>query len=189
MGYIETKRCRNLRRVLIALFIVCGYMLSTTFAGAYLDVKGKETFVTMTAINLALGSPGSDTPVYQNAFFGGMYIAIPFIGFFFMFFDKNIKKNPIKGIAIYIPFIGFFFMFFDKKSNVKNLAGVILGIVGCLGIALPLGMSEKLYLGIGAMVSMILYVIIAMLSAVSILFVLEDKQKDSKNGKRLSKGL
>jgi len=163
MGYIETKRCRNLRRVLIALFIVCGYMLSTTFAGAYLDVKGKETFVTMTAINLALGSPGSDTPVYQNAFFGGMYIAI--------------------------PFIGFFFMFFDKKSNVKNLAGVILGIVGCLGIALPLGMSEKLYLGIGAMVSMILYVIIAMLSAVSILFVLEDKQKDSKNGKRLSKGL
>jgi len=120
MGYIETKRCRNLRRVLIALFIVCGYMLSTTFAGAYLDVKGKETFVTMTAINLALGSPGSDTPVYQNAFFGGMYIAI--------------------------PFIGFFFMFFDKKSNVKNLAGVILGIVGCLGIALPIGLSEKLYL-------------------------------------------
>ncbi len=160
MGHTETKRCRNLRRVLVALFIICGYMLSTTFAGAYFDVKGKETFVTMTALNLALGSGGSDKPVYQNAFFGGMYIAI--------------------------PFIGFFFMFFDKKTNAKNLAGVILGIVGCLGIALPIGLSEKLYLGIGAMVSMVVYVLITMLSAISILFVLEDNHKEYKKGRRLS---
>ena len=55
MGSVESKRCHNIRRVLIALFIVCGYMLSTTFAGAYFDIDGKETFVPMTALNLALG--------------------------------------------------------------------------------------------------------------------------------------
>lgn len=161
MDSSETKRCRNIRRVLIALFIVCGYMLSTTFAGAYFDIDGKETYVPMTALNLALGSMGGDTPVYQNKFFGGMYILI--------------------------PFIGFFFMFFDKKSNVKNLAGIILGIVGCLAIAFPLGASDKLYLGIGALVSMIVYVLITMLSAISILFVIEDRHKERKKGARLSK--
>ena len=160
MGSAESVRCRNIRRVLIALFIVAGYMLSTTFAGAYVDVDGKETYINMTALNLALGSMGGDTPMYHNAFFGGMYIAI--------------------------PFIGFFFMFFDKKSNAKNLAGIILGIVGCLGIALPLGASEELYLGIGALVSMIVYVLITMLSVISILFMLEDRHREKPKGTRLS---
>lgn len=153
MGYAETKRCRKIRRVLMVLFIVCGYMLSTTFAGAVFDIDGKETYVPMTALNLAFGSMGADTPVYQNRFFGAIYIMI--------------------------PFIGFFSMFFDKKSNVKNLIGIICGIVGCTAIALPLGANSELYLGIGAMVSMIVYMLIAMLSGVSIFMKLEDKRAES----------
>lgn len=160
MGFVESKRCRNIRRVLIALFVVCGYMLSTTFAGAYFDIDGEETFVSMTALNLAFGAMGGDTPVYQNALFGGMYIAI--------------------------PFIGFFFMFFDKKSNVKNLVGIIFGIIGCLSIAFPLAASSELYLGIGAVVSMFVYVLITMLSAVSVLLVLVDSRREQSKGTRLS---
>ncbi len=160
MGSVESKRCRNIRRVLIALFIVCGYMLSTTFASAYFDIDGKETSVSMTALNLALGSMGGDTPMYQNKLVGGMYIVI--------------------------PFIGFFFMFFDKKSNVKNLVGMICGIVGCLAIAFPLGANGNLYIGIGAVVSMIVYVIITMLSGISIFMNLENRHSERSSGRRLS---
>ena len=134
-------------------------MLSTTFASAYFDIDGEKKSVPMTALNLALGSMGSDTPVYQNKLFGGMYIAI--------------------------PFIGFFFMFFDKKSNVKNLVGMVCGIIGCLSISFPLGANENLYVGIGAVVSILVYVIITALSGISIFMKLEDRHKENK-GTRLS---
>ncbi len=162
MGYVESKRCRNIRRVLIALFVVCGYMLSTTFAGAFVDVKGEETYVSMTALNLAFGSIENDIPVYQNKAVGSVYLII--------------------------PFIGFFFMFFDKKSNVKNLVGLALGVIGCSVIALPIGANNELYLGIGALVSMVAYMLIAMLSGVSIFMILEDRRA-GESEKKLSKHL
>ncbi len=159
MKYIETKRCRNIRRVLIAMFVVCGYMLSTTFAYAEIN----EEWVSMTALNLAFGSMGADHPVYKNTFFGLMYIVI--------------------------PLIGFFFMFFDHKSNLKNLVGIVCGIVGCAALALPLGASEALYIGIGAVVSMVLYIVITTLSAISIFMKIEDDHKKeaetADSGKRL----
>ena len=58
----ESKRCRNIRRVLIALFIVCGYMLSTTFAVDVMEIDGAETMVSMTALDLAFGSMGREIP-------------------------------------------------------------------------------------------------------------------------------
>ncbi len=159
----ETKRCRNLRRVLIGMFIVCGYMLSTTFAYAYLEVNGEERLIHMTALNLAFGSMGADYPVYKNTLFGMIYVLI--------------------------PFIGFFFMFFDKRSNLKNLVGIACGILGCTTIALPIGFSEDLTPGIGAFVSMLLYVFITTLSAISVFMKLEDNRSapTEETAPRLSK--
>ena len=62
MKTTETKRCRNIRRVLIALFVVCGYLLSTTFISAYVTVGGKEKLITETALNLTFGSVSGSTP-------------------------------------------------------------------------------------------------------------------------------
>ena len=61
MKTTETKRCRNIRRVLIALFVVCGYLLSTTFISAYVTVDGKEKLITETALNLTFGSVSGST--------------------------------------------------------------------------------------------------------------------------------
>ena len=162
MENTETKRCRNIRRVIIALFVVCGYMLSTTFAGAYLPVEGEQTFVTMTALNFAFGAMGSDNPVLRNTPLGILYCII--------------------------PLVGFFFMFFDKKSNLKNYVGIVCGAVGCLSIAFPLAAnSSELAIGIGAIVSILCYMIITMLSGISVFMKLEDRRNGNTEPKRLSK--
>ena len=162
MGNTETKRCRNIRRVLIGLFIVCGYMLSSTYAGAYLEIIGEETLICMTALNIAFGSMGADHPVYRNMPLGILYCAI--------------------------PFIGFFFMFFDKKSNVKNFVGLACGIIGCLSIAFPIAVnSSDLLLGFGAFLSMICYMIITALSGISVFMKLEDRKNDESGSGRLEK--
>ena len=153
MKYEESKRCRNIRRVLIAIFIICGYMLSTTFAYAYIDVDGKEELIAMTALNIAFGSMGADHPVYRNAVYGTLYMII--------------------------PLVGFLFMFFDHKSNKKNYVGMACGILGCLSIALPLGFSGQLSPGIGAIVNILLYLITTPLSAISIFMKIEDNRKIS----------
>ena len=162
MNFVESKRCRNIRRVLIAMFIICGYMLSTTFCAAVIENNGKESYEAMTALNLAFGAMGEDRIVYRNPVVGGIYIAL--------------------------PFIGFMFMFFDKKSNLKNIVGIICGIVGALSIALPIGASKELIAGIGAVVSIAFYVIITNLSAVSVLFVIDDRNKQRKNAKLTGSG-
>lgn len=149
----ETIRCRNIRRVLIGMFIVCGYLLSTTFATAYIDVDGKEQLISMTALNLAFGSMGADHPVYKNTLFGVTYMVI--------------------------PLLGFLFMFFDHRSNVKNLVGIACGMIGCCSIALPIGMSGELGLGIGALLSMLIYLIITPISAISVFMKIEDDRKAS----------
>lgn len=162
MGYVETKRCRNIRRVLIALFIVCGYMLSTTFAGTYVEIEGEEVFVRTTALNFLFGAGGLDTPVFRNIPLGILYCVI--------------------------PLVGFFFMFFDKKSNVKNMVGIVCGAVGCLSIALPLAAnSSEMALGIGALVSILVYMIITMLSGISVFMKLEDRRSEETEPKRLGK--
>ena len=146
----------------MALFVVCGYMLSTTFAGAYLTVGGEKQFVKMTALNFAFGSMGSDTPVLRNMPLGILYCII--------------------------PFVGFFFMFFDKKSNLKNMVGIVCGAVGCLSIAFPLAAnSSELYLGIGALVSIVCYMIITMLSGISVFMNLEDRREQNAEPKRLGR--
>ena len=159
----ETKRCRNIRRVLIALFVVCGYLLSTTFVYAYVTVEGEEKLISETAMNLAFGSVSGSTPAYKNTVVGVMYFLI--------------------------PLIGFLFMFFDHRSNVKNLVGIICGIVGCLSIALPIGFNPDLGLGIGALVSTILYMFITALSGISVFMKLEDDRNDKspENAPRLQK--
>ena len=151
MKSTETKRCRNIRRVLIGIFVLCGYLLSTTFASAYID----EEFIPMTALNLAFGSMGADHPVYRNPVFGAVYMIVPLVGFLFMFFDHN--------------------------SNVKNLVGIACGVIGCTAIALPLGANSELYLGIGALLSMILYMFATTLSAISIFMKLEDRRNETKS--------
>lgn len=163
MKTTETKRCRNIRRVLIALFVVCGYLLSTTFISAYVTVDGKEKLITETALNLTFGSVSGSTPVYRNTVVGAMYFII--------------------------PLVGFLFMFFDHRSNVKNLVGIICGIVGCVSIGLPIGSNPDFYMGIGAVVSMLLYTFVTMLSAISVFMKLEDdrKNKSPESAPRLQK--
>lgn len=141
----ETRRCRNIRRVLIALFIVCGYLLSTTYAIVPVEIDGKETYVNETALNLTFGSMGGDTPMAASKF-----------GYLFLV----------------LPFIGFFFMFFDKKTNIKNFVGLICGVVGALSISFFIGA----YVGLGGLVSIFAYMLIAFLSAVSIFLNAQDKK-------------
>ena len=150
MGYVESKRCRNIRRVLIALFVVCGYMLSTTFAGAFVDVKGEETYVSMTALNLAFGSIENDIPVYQNKAVGSVYLII--------------------------PFIGFFFMFFDKKTNIKNIVGICCSMIGMTSIFTFIGFN----IGIGALISIICYIVIDILSIIAMFMHLQDRKTEIK---------
>ena len=151
MKYEETKRCRNIRRALICMYVVCAYMLSTTFAYAYIEVDGKEELISMTGLNLAFGSMGADHPVYRNLWFGLMYMII--------------------------PLIGFLFTFFDHRSNRKNYVSIACGILGCSSVALPIGFNSQLAPGIGSIVSMLLYLLITPMSAISIFMKLEDNKK------------
>lgn len=151
----ETKRCRNLRRVLIFLFIVCGYLLSTTFAVDMVEYEGEKVVSYMTAINLALGTLGGDVPV---------------------------RTNKVAFIFFIIPLVGFFFMFFDKKSNVKNFVGLVCGFLGVLSISFLIGGN----IGIGAMISIIMYFIIAVLSAFGVVLNIADRRRVD-NSPRLSK--
>ena len=148
MGRTETKRCRNIRRVLIALFIVAGYMLSTTFAVDYLEVQGEEQLVEMTALNLAFGAMGGSVPMRSNIVIGLLFILL--------------------------PFLGFFFMFFDKKTNVKNFVGLGCGIIGLMSIMLFIGAN----IGIGALVSVLCYLLITMLSGIAVLMHAQDNPKE-----------
>ncbi|MDE7390205.1 MAG: hypothetical protein K2M82_04610 [Lachnospiraceae bacterium] len=152
--FVESKRCKYIRRVLIALFVVCGYLLSTTYAIDVVEVNGEQVLSYMTALNLAFGTLGGEIPVYTNK------IAI---------------------IFFIIPLVGFLFMMFDKKSNVKNIVGMICGIIGALSISFMIGVN----IGMGSMVSVLLYFIITVLSAFAALFHRQDKT-NSKETKRLS---
>ena len=147
MNIIESKRCRNIRRVLIALFIVCGYLLSTTYAVDYIEIDGVDTFVPMTALNLAFGAMGGSTPVRKNTVIGIVYLLI--------------------------PLIGFFFMFFDKKSNIKNFVGIGCGVIGMMSILMFIGSN----IGMGALVSIFCYMLITILSATSVLMNVQDRKK------------
>lgn len=151
----ETKRCKVLRCTLIFLFVVCGYLLSTTFAVDLVKYNGEDVVSRMTALNLAFGSLGGEVPV---------------------------RTNKIALIFFIIPLIGFFFMFFDKKSNVKNYVGLACGFIGALSISFLIGGG----IGIGAMLSIILYFIIAILSAYGVFVNLADKRKVN-NAPRLSR--
>lgn len=155
MSYKESDRCRKLRRVICGMFIVIGYMLSTTFAYAYIETDTSENFVHMTAINLAFGNPGSDTPMYRNTLYGVIYIIL--------------------------PFIGFLFTFFDHKSNVKNYVSIVCGVVGCSAIALPIGFNPELTPGIGAITSMLLYTVVTALSVMSVLFKIQEQRAANKD--------
>lgn len=155
MRIIETKRCRTIRRVLIGMFVACAYFLSSTFATAYVTVDGSEKLVYMTALNLAFGSMGADHPVYRNMVFGMTYIIV--------------------------PVVGFLFMCFDRKSNLKNLVGIVCGIVGCLSIALPIGTNGELGLGYGALISILLYLLITPISATAAFMKIEDNRKTLEN--------
>jgi len=148
MGNTETKRCRNIRRVLIALFIVCGYMLSTTFAVDYIEVQGEEKLVEMTALNLAFGAMGGSLPMRSNIVIGLLFILL--------------------------PLLGFFFMFFDKKTNIKNFVGLGCGIIGMMSIMFFIGAN----IGIGAFISVLCYVLITILSGVAVLMQAQDNRKN-----------
>ena len=155
MVYIESSRCKKLRRVICGMFIVIGYMLSTTFAYAYIETEGEGIFVHMTALNLAFGNPCSDTPMYRNTLYGVIYILL--------------------------PFIGFLFTFFDHKSNVKNYVSIVCGIIGCSSIALPIGFNPELTPGIGAITSIFLYTAVTSLSAISVLFKIQEQRAANKD--------
>ena len=146
----ETKRCRNIRRVLIFLFIVCGYMLSMTFAVDLIEIDGVETYIQMTALNLAFGTMGGATPVRQNTVIGLLYIII--------------------------PLVGFFFMFFDKKTNIKNIVGICCGVIGMTSIFMFIGLN----IGIGALISIFCYILIDILSATALLMNLQDRKAERK---------
>lgn len=141
----ETKRCRNLRRILMILFVVCGYLLSTAFAVDVVEYKGEDTLSYMTALNLVFGTLGGEIPV---------------------------RTNKIALIFFLIPLIGFFFMFFDKKSNVKNIVGLVCGFTGVLSISFLIGGS----IAIGSMISIIVYFIIAVLSAYGMVLHIADRR-------------
>ena len=155
MRIIESKRCRTLRRVLIGMFIVCAYLLSCPFVSAYITINDADKLIYMTALNLAFGSMGADHPVYMNAVYGMTYIIV--------------------------PVVGFFFMCFDRKSNLKNLVGIACGVIGCLSIALPIGMSSYMNLEYGAFASMLIYLFITPISAASIFVRMEDNRKTLEN--------
>ncbi len=142
----ETKRCKVLRGITAFLYVVCGYLLSTTFAVAPVEYKGEEVLSYMTAINLAFGGLGGEVPVYTNK------IAI---------------------IFFVIPLVGFFFMFFDKKSNIKNIVSLVGSVLGCAMISFLIGG----YIGIGGLLSVLLYFVIAVMSAFGIVLHLADGQK------------
>lgn len=151
----ETKRCRNLRRILMILFVVCGYLLSTAFAVDVVEYKGEDTVSYMTALNLLFGTLGGEVPV---------------------------RTNKISIIFFLIPLVGFFFMFFDKKSNVKNFVGLICGFVGVLSISFLIGGS----IAMGAMISIIVYFVIAILSAYGVVLHIADR-KHVDNSPKLSR--
>lgn len=151
----ETKRCKRLRTCLVCLFIVCGYLLSTTYAIDVLEVDGVETYVPMTALNLVFGEMGGATPV---------------------------RASKIGYIFLIVPLVGFLFTFFDRKSNVKNIVSIICGTVGALSISFLIGS----YVGMGAFVSIFLYMFIVVIAAISILFNIQDR-KEINTAPRLEK--
>lgn len=112
MKSTETKRCKIMRRAIMIIFIVCGYLLSTTYAIDVIEVDGEELVVPMTALNLVFGAMGSDIPV---------------------------RANKIAIIFFLVPLIGFFFTFFDKKSNIKNFVSLACGAIGALSISILIG--------------------------------------------------
>lgn len=134
------------------IFFACGYLLSSTFAYAYVESNGEAMYISMTALNLAFGSMGADHPVYMNTAFGIVYIALPLIGFISMFADHH--------------------------SNVKNLIGIACGVIGCTAIALPIGFNQNLSLGVGAFASMMLYMCATTLSAIAVFMKLEDNREN-----------
>ena len=146
----ESKRCRNIRRALICLFVVCGYLLSTTFAVDIVEIDGTEKAVAFTALNLAFGSMGENDPVRQNIVIGLLYIIL--------------------------PFIGFFFMFFDKKTNIKNIVGICCSMIGMTSIFTFIGFN----IGIGALISIICYIVIDILSIIAMFMHLQDRKTEIK---------
>lgn len=142
----ETRRCRNMRRVILCLFIICAYLLSTTYAVDVVEYEGEEVVSQMTALNLAFGALGGQAPV---------------------------RTSKVAIIFIIYPILGIAFMLFDKKSNTKNIVGLVCGILGVLSISFLIGGN----IGMGALVSIVLYFVIAILSAYAIFMQLEDKHK------------
>ena len=125
-------------------------MLSTTFAVDIMEVNGAEQIVSMTALNLAFGSMGSEIPARQNTVIGLLYLAL--------------------------PVIGFFFMFFDKKTNIKNFVGIGCGMIGMTSIFMFIGFN----MGIGALVSILCYILIDILSIMAMFMHLQDNKKEIK---------
>ncbi len=214
---VESKGCRNIRYFMLALYIVCIYLLTTTYAIDVLevitftvddeiytlevdseettyelsgeevafDVDGEETtyeiandevtlkvtdtefiFIAddeetaydvdseevtsyMTAINLAFGTLASSTPVRKNMTLGIIFIAIPLLG------------------------VGF--TVFDRRSNIKNVVSFICSIVGVVTICMVLGG----YMGAGALASAVVYMVLAILSAVAFVMNIQDRNSDA----------
>ncbi len=214
---VESKRCRRIRYFMLALYVVCIYLLTTTYAVDVLEVitfevdeetvtlevnsdetiyevegeavafdvdgeeithetNGEETSVKavgteltivsgdeettyeidseevtsyMSALNLAFGSLANSTPVRRNTALGVMFIALPLLG---------------TGFAV-----------FDKRSNVKNVVSFICDIVGVVTICFLLGG----YMGAGALASAVVYMVLAVLSAVAFIMNLQDRNTDA----------
>ena len=73
----------------------------------------------------------------------------------------SIKLAIICGLFILLPLVSFFFCIFDKKSNVKNFVSAACCVICACLITFGVGTM----ISIGAVISLILYVIILFFTA------------------------
>lgn len=84
---------------------------------------------------------------------------------------QEIRLALYFSLFIILPIVSFFFMLCDKKSNVKNFVSVASCIICCCLITFGLGNA----IAIGALMSMLLYILILFLTVVCIFSVVKEQ--------------
>lgn len=118
---------------------------------------------------------------------GIVTVASPFNMFILLFsvtseLNEFVVRFSVVCIAlILIPIAGFFFCALDKERNLKNIASLICCIAG---VVLILGFIPAQYISIGAVIALLLYVILMLLTSFSMVMRLsKDPVDEGKNKK------
>lgn len=91
----------------------------------------------------------------------------------FQYTADQVKLALFYSLFLIIPLIGFFFCVFDRKTNIKNGASFICSVLGVSVITFGIGGA----MASGALISLFIYLITALLSMYSIISFYSEKAK------------